>query len=434
MTIRLTDYQTNALLPRILLLTQVLPYPLDTGAKVRAYHMLRHLAAQHQVTLVSFVRPDDPASAVEHLRGLCHAVHTVPMRRSAARNVRAAVKGLLTGLPMVIARDEMAEMAALLRRLTQEQQFAVVHADQLAMAWWGTLAARSQAAHSQRGPATLLDEHNAIYLLARRMAQEEPHPLRRLLMRREARAFARYEAAMCRAYDAVLTVTEEDKAHLLALLNGAGQPAVPDTALAQKFRYVPICVDTEQTQPIPRTDQGPPCILHLGTMFWPPNVNGVLWFARQVLPLIHAHAPDARFIIAGKNPPDQVRELAADPRIEVTGYVPDAMPYVAAADAFVVPLHTGGGMRVKILDGWMWGLPVVSTPIGAEGIFIRDGENILIAGDAAAFASATLRLLTEPALNARLRAAGRAWVEQQYSWQAIYRKVDAVYAHLIDSR
>ncbi|MGQ9768607.1 MAG: glycosyl transferase family 1, partial [Anaerolineae bacterium] len=102
----------------ILFLTQVLPYPLDAGPKVRAYYMLRHLAGRHAVTLVSFVRPDDRPEYVAHLRGLAAAVHTVPIRRSPWLNLRAAARGLLTGLPMVIVRDEMPAMAALLRRLT----------------------------------------------------------------------------------------------------------------------------------------------------------------------------------------------------------------------------------------------------------------------------------------------------------------------------
>lgn len=175
----------------------------------------------------------------------------------------------------------------------------------------------------------------------------------------------------------------------------------------------------------------PPTILHLGTMFWPPNVAGVLWFAREVLPLIHAELPQTRFVIVGKNPPPEVQALASDPRIEVTGYVADATPYLAAADAFVVPLHAGGGMRVKILDAWLWGLPIVSTPLGAEGIALRDGENILLGESPAAFAAAVVRCLTDPDLNARLRTAGRAWVEENYAWQTVYRRVDEVYARLL---
>ncbi|MEJ2737632.1 MAG: glycosyl transferase family 1, partial [Anaerolineae bacterium] len=95
---------------RVLLLTQVLPYPLDAGPKIRGYHMLRHLASHHQVTLVSFVRPDDTPQAIEHLKDICDAFHCVPMHRSLGRNLRAGLKGLATGLPMVIVRDEIKEM------------------------------------------------------------------------------------------------------------------------------------------------------------------------------------------------------------------------------------------------------------------------------------------------------------------------------------
>jgi len=415
---------------KILFLTQVLPYPLDAGPKVRAYHMLRRLAERHEVTLVSFVRGDDTEEALAHLRGICAAVHAVPIRRSAWRNVRAGIVGLVTGRPITIVRDEMPEMAALLRKLVAEagRPFDVVHADQLSMAWWSRLAVdasasaegAAQAGHPVR---SLLDEHNAIYLLTERMAAEERRLLPRLLMRREAAAFRRYEAEMVARHDAVLAVTEEDRARLGRLRVEGSRLKVDD----RKITVVPICVDPDEVAVAPREGGGPPTILHLGTMFWPPNVAGVLWFGREVLPRVWAAVPEARFVIVGKNPPAEVVALGGDPRVVVTGYAADARPYLAAADAFVVPLHAGGGMRVKILDAWLWGLPVVSTPIGAEGIEVRDGENILIADGAEAFARATVRVLRDGGLNAQLRAAGRAWVEEKYAWQAVYRRVDAVY-------
>ena len=407
---------------RVLFLSQVLPYPLDAGPKVRAYYMLRYLAERRRVTLVSFVRADDRPEFVQHLAQLCHEVHTVPIVRSLARNVQAGLRGLVTGLPMVIARDDTTEMGALLRRLVQDNTFDVIHADQLSMAWYGLLAAD---AASQR-PTTLLDEHNAIYKLTERMAGEAGG-WRRLLIQREAGAFRRYEADMLRRFDALLTVTEEDRQLLLDLFDE------PERSLqAAKLTTIPICVDPTQVAPVTQSPSHPvtlssPTILHLGTMFWPPNVAGVLWFAREVLPLIWQQAPQARFVVVGKNPPAEVQALAADPRIEVTGYVADPLPYLQAADAFVVPLHSGGGMRVKILDAWLQGLPIVSTPIGAEGIRLRDGENILLAGDAPGFAAATLQLLADPELNQRLRVAGRRWVEQTYAWQVVYRALDRVY-------
>jgi glycosyltransferase involved in cell wall biosynthesis len=258
------------------------------------------------------------------------------------------------------------------------------------------------------------------------MAEVESNRFRQAVMDREARAFARYEASMCREFDAVLTVTEEDQEHLLALF-----PDEERERLARKFTVVPICVDPEEVSPVAHTDGGKPTVLHLGTMFWPPNVNGVLWFAREVLPLVHQQVPEARFVVVGKNPPPEVQALAGDSRIQVTGYVDDPAPYLEAAHAFVVPLHAGGGMRVKILDAWLWGLPTVSTPIGAEGIQVLDGENILMAEDAPAFAQATMSLLRDPELNQRLRANGRAWVEEHYAWRTVYGEVDRVYARLL---
>ena len=408
---------------RILYLTQVLPYPPHSGAKVRQYHMVRHLARRHEVTLVSFTRPDDPPEAVRHLEDICGAVRAVPMRRSPWRNVRAGVKGLLTGSPMVVARDEIAEMVATLRRLVERTAFDIIHADQLSMAGYGRLAARMSRPPQ---PRTLLDEHNAIYVLTQRMADEEQNPLRRLVMAREARAFARYEARMVKDYDALLTVIPEDRERLLALFDPDGRQT-----LAHKFTVVPICVDVDQESPVAPQDGHPPTILHLGTMFWPPNSNGVLWFAREVLPLVHKELPEATFTVIGKNPPAEVEALMVDPRIVVTGYVADIDPYLARTDAFVVPLHAGSGMRVKILDAWAWGLPVVSTPIGAEGIEIRDAENILLAADAGTFAKATLQILTDTEMNLRLRRQGREWVKARYSWQSVYAQVDDVYAHLL---
>lgn len=407
-------------------MTQVLPYPLDAGPKVRAYHMLRSLARKHEVTLVSFVRADDPPAATAHLAQICAGVHTVPIQRSTWRNVRAGVKGLLTGLPMVVARDEMAEMFALLRQQARER-YDVVHADQLSMAGYGQYTASATARAGYR-PATVLDEHNAIYLLTQRMAAEATSPAVRGLMRREARAFARYERSMCMRFDAIFGVTDEDRERLLAL---AGPDERAD--LAKRLTVVPICVDPDAVHAVRRRAGGPPTILHLGTMFWPPNVQGVLWFAREVLPRIRRAVPAARFVIAGKQPPAEVVALGKDPGIDVTGYVADPTPYLAAADAFIVPVHAGGGMRVKILDGWLWGLPVVSTAVGAEGIVTNPGEDILLTpdGNAKAFADAVVRVLTDPALNATLRCTGRAAVEARYGWQAVYGRVDAAYAQLL---
>lgn len=414
----------------VLFLTQVLPYPLAGGAKIRAYWMLRYLAARYRVTLVSFVREDDTAAAVAHLRTFLDAVVTVPLRRTRRQDVRAGIKGMVTGLPMVIARDEVAAMQQAVRELARQRRFDVIHADQTAMAQYGLLAA--EASGGPR-PRTVLDQHNAVYKLAERMADEATGALGRLVARREARAFRRYEAGLCRQFDAVLTVTDVDRERLLALFAGDERAAV-----AARMTTVPIAVDPDGVAPVARqaasdAPPNPPTIVHVGTMFWPPNVAGVLWFARAVLPLIQARlreagGPEARLVVVGKQPPAAVTALAADARVTVTGYVADVRPILADADAFVIPLHAGGGMRVKLLDAWQWGVPVVTTTVGAEGIDIRPGTDVLVGDTPEAFAEAVVALLTDRALNARLRDAGRRAVAARYDWRHVYRAVDTVYA------
>ena len=149
---------------------------------------------------------------------------------------------------------------------------------------------------------------------------------------------------------------------------------------------------------------------------------------------MHAEVPEARLVVIGKKPPPAVQALATEGGrgVTVTGYVDDPGPYLADTAAFIVPLHAGGGMRVKIVDAWRWGVPIVSTTIGAEGIDVRDGENMLVADTAEAFARAVIRLLQEPALGERLRDSGRRWVQEHYDWRTVYGRWDGVYGKLLD--
>jgi glycosyltransferase involved in cell wall biosynthesis len=165
-------------------------------------------------------------------------------------------------------------------------------------------------------------------------------------------------------------------------------------------------------------------------MYWPPNVEGLFWFLQNVWPQVRQEAPQARLTLIGKNPPDHLRAWDQRDGVEVLGYVEDLERYLAETAAFVVPLHAAGGMRVKIVDAWCWGQAIVSTTIGAEGIAVQDGENILIANTPAQFAQATARLLSNGGLQARLRANGREWVEERYDWHNVYRAWDPIYDRL----
>jgi polysaccharide biosynthesis protein PslH len=402
---------------KILFLTQVLPFPLDAGPKVRAYYALRRLAAQgHAVTLVSFVRAMDGAAALDHLRSLCDRVLTVPLRRARWRDGAAAVRSLLTGEPLLIARDRIGAMTKVVRSLAAEVRFDAVHADQL---WMAPYALAAQATARQAGwrPQLVLDQHNAVHLIPERLATAARDPLTRLAYRRERARMADYEARTCLAFDQVVTVTQDDRDCLLQLYRNGRRPNFA--------AVIPICIDPEAVPAGTRQAAGPE-LLFVGGMHWPPNADGVTWFADEVLPLVRKGLPNARFTAVGKQPP---RRPGAAPLagLHLSGYVAELQPFWERSAAFVVPLRAGGGMRVKILDAWARGLPVVSTTIGAEGLAWAHGENLLIADTAADFAAAVTRVLTNPDLAARLAQGGRATVERHYDWRTAYAAWDGIY-------
>jgi len=433
---------------RILFLTQVLPHPLDAGPKVRAYYVLRHLARSgHEITLLSFARDTDSPQSIAHLQTFCRDVITVPMRRSRVRDAHYLLRSLLGSTPFLIARDWVPEMAKAVQSAIRNAKFDAIHADQL---WMAPYALNT---HSPN-PQLILDQHNAVFQIPRRLAANERNPFKRLILAREAHLLARYETRIIQQFHHVVWVTKQDRdavnssyqssaiGHQSANANrpntqypiSTTQYSLPNTQYPISNPIIPICIDPDVHPPLPR-HPNPRRVTFLGGMHWPPNAEGILWFAREVWPLVLKQIPNAQLTIIGKNPPKKLRNIQypisntrySMPNIHTTGYLPDPTPLLAQTAVFIVPLHAGGGMRVKILDAWAWGLPIVSTTIGAEGLQARHEENILLADDAPAFAQAVIDVLRQPALAERLATAGRATVESEYDWQKTYRLWDEVY-------
>jgi polysaccharide biosynthesis protein PslH len=424
---------------RVLFLTQVLPYPLDAGPKVRAYYTLRHLAQRHAVSLLSFARPSDPPGAVDHLRTICEAVETIQIQRGRMRDVWHLARSLARDTPFLVERDCNAEMKRSIQARFRSvpvtdagggsggaADFDVIHADQLWMAPYGLLAAGAASPH--RRPAVVLDQHNAVFQVPNRLARHEVNPIKRALLAWEARKMARFEARICRDFDHVVWVTHEDRLALSTAFEGrAGPPSGRSTV-------IPICVNPSEPAVIAH---GPEVrrVTFLGGLHWPPNAEGVRWFARDIWPRVRAQAPEAVLTIIGKDPPRALaRHGSGSDGVEITGFVPDPSFYLSETAAFIVPLQAGGGMRVKILDAWSRGLPVISTSLGAEGLLARDGENLLLADSPEAFARAVVRVLREPTLAARLAEGGRRTVEVNYDWRRVYPAWDAVYERALAGR
>jgi glycosyltransferase involved in cell wall biosynthesis len=378
---------------RILVLAQILPYPPDSGPKVKTYGSVRALAAAHDVTVLAFSRADSDDEHARQLAAQCGCtVHTVPLRRGRRRDLLAAGYAVLTGQSFILARDRRRGMHRMVHRLLHDQPFDVIHVDQLNMA---------QYVPRRFGGQVIFDAHNAVWIITDRMAAHERSAPRRIALRLEARRIRRAERQICEKADIVLTTTTEDQ----SALHATG---------AKRFRgeIIPIGVAVPAEPP---NRGAAPILLHIGTMFYPPNADAVRWFVAEVFGRIRAAVPDARFVVVGARPPADIAALHDPERgIEVRGYVPDIAPLLAEAAATVVPTRAGSGMRVKILEAMAMGLPVVSTTVGAEGIFAVPDTHLLIADDAPAFADAAIRLLSDSALRARLRAQAHALAAGRY--------------------
>jgi glycosyltransferase involved in cell wall biosynthesis len=394
----------------VLLLTQVLPYPPDSGPKIKTWSTIKYLAQRHDVTLASFVRGDQ-SDDVAHLRRYCQAVHAVPMERGVVRDGLAMVRSLLTGQPWMMVRDDRSMMRRLVDQLMVETSFDVVHADQLNMAQYATRA---------RTTFKVLDAHNALWLLYKRLAATMQSGPKKWLLERDWRLLRRYEGEVVRGFDAVLAVTGEDKG---ALLEAA--------SVEREIMVIPIAADTEVVKPVARRP-GANHILHIGTMYWPPNIDAIRWFVHEVYPLIRQRRPDVQFDVVGARPPQEIVALNGDDMgVDVTGYVDDPTPYLEQAALMVVPLRAGGGMRVKILNAWAQGIPVVSTTLGCEGIAATPGQDILIGDTPEEFAAAALSLLNDSDLAERMATQARHTVVEKYDYRQACRPLDDVYAKAI---
>jgi glycosyltransferase involved in cell wall biosynthesis len=380
---------------------------LDSGPKIRIYYVLKELCKRHAVTLLSFVRSTRELKHVPHLLGFCEEVRTVPIKRSRVKDARYLLASLVTKQPFVILRDQSPEMRRAVEALADSGNFDVVHADQLGMA---------QYAENLTAVGKLLDEHNAVWMILERLCAAEQNTVKRALIRRECEQLKMYEGSVCRKFDQVLTVTETDRAALRSLN--------PDHC---NIDVIPICIDTSAIRVVERAS-GTKRILYVGTMFWPPNIDGVLWFTHEVYPLIKQDVAQARFRIVGARPPKDVRQLAHLPLdIEVTGYVEDLYPYWTDCGVFVVPLRAGGGMRVKILEALARGIPIVSTSIGCEGIAVEDGQHLLVADTPQEFAHAVAEVIRNDDLATRLTMNGRCLVEERYDWRVTYQELTELY-------
>ena len=396
--------------------------PLNTGGKLRTYNILRQLSTAHQLTYLSYYGgPRDEAYEAEvltHLPGTVSICTEAPDPTGMGRYLDY-LRHFPQLAPYSISKFTDRKVQKRLQTWIPEKKFEVAVCD--------FLASTLNFPHQLATP-TALFQHNVESILWQRKAELEVKWLDRIVSRVEYEKMRRFEPQQVRRFHHVIAVSETDREAMSSMVDRSHISVVPTGVDLSKYQYDPS------------THPQTPLVVFTGSMDWAANIDGVEFFCKEIWPLVLAKVPRARFRIVGRDPQPRVKALASE-TVEVTGTVPSIVDHLREAAVFVVPLRIGGGTRIKIYEGMAMGKATVSTTVGAEGLDVQHGRDILLEDSPTRFADAILTFLQDDDVRRRYEAAAAA-TARKYDWSVITQKfvevlqstVDAARAKSSDSR
>jgi polysaccharide biosynthesis protein PslH len=399
---------------KVLFLTGDVPWPTDTGARIRTFNLIKHSQSAAEVTLLTMAQDTSYAERSAQMKEHCAEVLYVqrtPMSR--LDMATGLIKSLWSPQPFISDKHQFGPYVQKVAELCYSGQYDVVHCDSISLA---------AAVPADCPIPTLLTEHNMEAVIWERYYEEEKNPLKRKYIHEQYKKVARFEGEMCRKFDIVAAVSEDDRLRL-----------------AQSYKVhnvvvVPNGVDTDYFHPIP-SETIPNSMVFTGSMDWRPNQDAIGYFVDAIWPLIVQKCPSAHAWIVGRRPSDKLISIGkTEQGITVTGRVDDVRAYSAPAAVYIVPLRIGGGSRLKILEALAMQKAVISTTIGAEGLDVRNGEDIVLADTPEEFTARVLELFDRPAFRARLGEIGRTLVLEKYDWRKVAKTQIAAWEQAIAVR
>jgi glycosyltransferase involved in cell wall biosynthesis len=382
-------------------------HPTTRGGQIRTLETLKRLHQRHEIHYAALHLPSARGSlerSAEYCTKAYPVAHHVP-RDFTPRFYRQVCESHFSKTPLAVLRYRSNALRQHVDKLTRKEQFDAIVCDFL-----------FSAANIPDPGAAILFQHNVESIIWKRQAEHARTRLLKLYFQGQYERMLRYEERVCRSVKRIVAVSGADARAMQSLYGVAGVAAVPTGVDLNYF--------APRGPAQPATD-----LVFLGSMDWRPNIDGIRWFAADILPLIRRRRPECSLTVAGRRPSTEILRLAeADARIHVTGTVPDVRPYLWESAVSIVPLRIGGGTRLKIYEAMAARIPVVSTTVGAEGLDVRDGENIALADSPDTFADRCLALLG--CAEARRKQSQAAWemVSTCYSWEAVSRKFELLLA------
>lgn len=395
-------------------------HPVDTGGKIRTFNMLRELRKGHRVTYLSLLPELSPEAHTRDAWQYSHDQVWVPWRETPKYTWKFYAE-VLNGVffsprPYIIDKYRSTFMEAHISESDEHRKHDLIVCDFL------TPAVNLPGLGRFLRTPVLLFQHNVEALIWQRHYEKEPNFFKRRFYKGQWLRMQAFEKEACENVTGVVGVSEPD----CALMR-------QDYGLKNVLGSVPTGVDIEHFKPA-NTPRKPRSVAFLGSMDWMPNVDAAIWFAEEMMPALKQKYPDLTVTFIGRNPVQRVKDLARQHEfVRVTGTVDDVRPFLNESEVMIVPLRVGGGTRIKIFEAMATGIPCVSTRIGAEGLPVAHGENILLADEPGEFVRQIGALFESRDLRSKIGANGRALVEQQFSWGSVTTVFEG-YCHEIASR
>jgi glycosyltransferase involved in cell wall biosynthesis len=396
---------------KILMLSPFSPYPPNSGGRVRQWELIRYFGQRHDLTVVYNAFTEEDYGMEKSIESFCtKAVAVKHPQKHASPNLSDSQK-----LPWPVRPFRTTEMLKTLEEL-RSFNFDAAIIEFIFMSHY----------HDLLPVCTILHEHNIESDIFRQYAYLPNITEAKIFGLRKNRAFwkatwmlmAEFENKMWQSFPLRITVSEKDKLEM------------DSRCPYGRTIVIPNGVNTNTVGLIPAGNSRK--ILFMGTMDYYPNTDAAIYLVKSIMPFIHQKDHNISLCISGRNPPQSVMALASDSRVEVIAN-PDSMREVASQCCLtVVPLRLGGGTRLKILDSFAMGLPVVSTSLGCEGLALMEGRHILIRDDAESFADAVLQVISDNILANTLRVNGRRLVEERYDWGMIFRHLEQEMLQLVE--
>ncbi len=396
---------------RVLVVDEEVPWPLDSGKKIRTFNLLKHLACRHEIHYLCRRHEGHAAPDIQPLTqaGIqCTVVPDPIPAKSGIKFYGLLLANIFSPLPYSVTSHQSRQLVEQIRQAVHRHQFDLIHCE-----WTPYFANLLAINHLPR----VVVAHNVESTIWRRNFELETNPARKAYIYLQWKKMRRFERDAFKAASGVVVVSPQD-----------GEVVSSWRGRKDGVTLVENGVDVDYFSPQGTApEQG--SVVFTGSLDWRPNVDAMNFFLDEVWPRIVAQSPGSRMTIVGRNPMQNLRDRVRNqPSVVLTGTVDDVRPYMDRAAVYVVPLRIGGGSRLKILEAFAMKKPVVSTTVGAEGLRVENGREICIADGPEAIAKAVLHLFNHPEMGRELGRAGRQLVESSYRWEVLAQGLESAWA------